>query len=95
MTGSLVPASSNTSWTKGAPPYGFDSDHQGNLVPNAEMQDTLARIRELDAAGMSLRSIIAVLDSEGRKPRRGDRWHPASVSRLVGPVGMADRKARQ
>lgn len=70
-------------YTGGAPPYGYDSDHRGNLVPNADMLDTVARIGELHAAEYSLREIIAVLDDEGRAPRRGGRWYPATVARLI------------
>lgn len=67
----------------GAPPYGFDSDHRGNLVPNTEMQGTIARISELHQASMSLREIIAVLNSEQRRPRNGGTWYPASVARVI------------
>lgn len=67
----------------GAPPYGFDSDHRGNLVTNSEMQDTIARISELHQAGSSLREIIAVLEAEQRRPRNGGTWYPASVSRVL------------
>lgn len=70
-------------YTGGAPPYGYESDHRGNLVENADMLATITRVRELHQDGKSLRSIIAVLESEGRKPRRGSRWHPATVSRLL------------
>lgn len=70
-------------YTGGAPPYGYESDHRGNLVPNAEMLDNLARIRVLHGEGLSLRAIIEVLVVEERKPRRGDRWHPATVSRML------------
>ncbi len=70
-------------YTGGAPPFGFDSDHQGNLVPNPEMQATINRIRELHNSGASLRSIVAVLENEGRSTRSGSSWYPASVSRVL------------
>ena len=74
-------------YTGGAPPYGYESDHQGNLVPNRVMLETVERIRELHAEGMSLRSIIDVLESEGHRTRRGNRWHPTTVARLIGRPG--------
>jgi DNA invertase Pin-like site-specific DNA recombinase len=67
----------------GAPPFGFDSDHQGNLVPNPEMQATITRIRELHEDGASLRGIVAVLEAEGRSTRSGSQWYPASVARVL------------
>lgn len=67
----------------GAPPFGYESDHRGNLLPDAAMQRTLARIGELHGTGKSLREIIAALDAEGLQPRSGGRWYPASVARII------------
>ena len=70
-------------WVGGAPPFGYQSDRRGNLVPDADMQRTLARIRELHASGQSLREIITVLDDENLRPRSGGKWFPASVARII------------
>lgn len=67
----------------GAPPYGWDSDHQGRLTPNPAEQLALARIRELHDAGESLRGIIAVLEAIDRPGPRGGRWYPASLARVI------------
>lgn len=67
----------------GAPPFGYQSDHRGNLLPEPEMQRTLARIRDLNAEGRSLRQIIGVLDAESLSPRGGGKWYPASVARIL------------
>jgi len=83
MTKGKREKSSQGGYVGGAPPFGYDSDHQGNLVPNVEMQRTLARIRQLHEGGSSLRQIIAVLNAEGLKPRVGGNWYPASVSRII------------
>ena len=75
--------SSQGGYVGGAPPFGFMSDHQGNLVNNVETQASLARIAELHEGGESLRSIITVLESEGHLAPRGGRWYPASVARII------------
>jgi DNA invertase Pin-like site-specific DNA recombinase len=66
----------------GAPRYGFRAA-AGELVPDEEEQLALARVRELRDEGRSLREIGEVLDAEGLPPKRGGRWHPYGVSRLL------------
>lgn len=44
---------------------------------------TWARVQELRAAGLSLRDIIACLEGEGRRTKRGGRWAPETVRRLI------------
>lgn len=75
--------SSQGGYVGGAPPFGFTSDHRGNLVQDPDMQQVLSRIRELHQDGHSLREIITVLDAEGLPPRSGGKWYPASVSRII------------
>ncbi len=53
------------------------------LVPDEEERETLRRMQQLRAEGASLRAIAATLDGEGRRPRRSDRWHPATVRRAL------------
>jgi DNA invertase Pin-like site-specific DNA recombinase len=67
----------------GSPPFGYQAI-DGELVPIAEEQATLTRIRELRGAGQSYREIGATLNAEGVKPRRGRAWHPGILSRLIG-----------
>jgi DNA invertase Pin-like site-specific DNA recombinase len=67
----------------GAPPFGYRSDHRGNLLPEPERQHTLKRIRDLKVEGQSLREIIQTLDAEGLAPRSGGRWYPASIARIL------------
>ena len=83
MTKGKREKSSQGGYIGGAPPFGFTSDHQGNLLPDPVMQETVARIRDLNTSGHSLREIISVLDAEGLQPRSGGKWYPASVSRIV------------
>lgn len=58
----------------GRPPFGFDVI-EGKLVPNAEEQAALKRMRAMKAEGKSLRDIGAVV---GR--------HPESVKRILARV---------
>jgi DNA invertase Pin-like site-specific DNA recombinase len=66
----------------GAPAFGLTAEDKA-LVPEAAEQATITRIVELHRAGASLRSIAATLDAEGRKPKRGDRWHPQTIARVL------------
>jgi DNA invertase Pin-like site-specific DNA recombinase len=66
----------------GAPPYGKRAVH-GELVDDPAEQQVIARIRELHAAGMSLRQIARTLDAEGVRPRRGRRWQDRTVAKIV------------
>ena len=66
----------------GSPPYGY-CIADGSLVPDPAEQAALVRIAELRASGATLREIARELDSNGHKPKRGQRWHPESVRRIV------------
>lgn len=66
----------------GSPAYGYRADNR-ELVADDDEQAALARIGALHEAGKSLREIIAVLDAEGHRPKRGGRWHPESLARIV------------
>jgi DNA-binding transcriptional MerR regulator len=52
-------------------------------VPDERDAATMQRIRELRAEGRSLRQIAAVLTAEGHRPKRSERWHAQSLSRIV------------
>lgn len=63
----------------GAPPFGFRAD-SGELIAVPDEQETVARMHELRESGSSLRAIAEALQAEGRRPRRGDRWHPKVIA---------------
>ncbi|HLK39939.1 MAG TPA: recombinase family protein, partial [Polyangiaceae bacterium] len=68
----------------GAVPYGFALKRDGvHLVAARSEQATIAQARELRAAGLSLRAVAATLASEGRVSRRGRRFLPAQIARMV------------
>jgi DNA invertase Pin-like site-specific DNA recombinase len=69
-------------YAHGRPPYGWRSQDR-ELVEDQTEQVTLTRIRELHDQGRSLRAIAGVLEAEGRRPRRGERWHPNTLARVI------------
>jgi DNA invertase Pin-like site-specific DNA recombinase len=72
----------------GAPAFGQAADRdQHTLVDDEAEQATVARIRALRAAGASLRVIAATLEAEGRPPKRGTRWHPTTIARVLDRYG--------
>ncbi|MFF4354943.1 recombinase family protein [Streptomyces sp. NPDC001530] len=65
------------------PPYGWQA-HKKELTPEEMEQAGRARGRRLrDEDGLSYREIAAVLEAEGIRPKRGDRWHPETVRRML------------
>jgi DNA invertase Pin-like site-specific DNA recombinase len=66
----------------GEPVYGLRAE-AGELVPDEHEQSTIRRVLELHGEGRSYREIIEVLDHDGHKPKRGDRWHPTTIARIV------------
>jgi DNA invertase Pin-like site-specific DNA recombinase len=66
----------------GSPAYGYRRA-DGQLIPDADEQATLARITELHGAGATLREIARTLENEGHRPKRAARWHPEALRRIV------------
>jgi DNA invertase Pin-like site-specific DNA recombinase len=66
----------------GSPAFGHRAAGRA-LVPDEREQAAIARARELQAAGASLRQIGAILEAEGHRPKRGARWHPTAVARML------------
>jgi site-specific DNA recombinase len=64
---------------------GEDVDADGRKVWIADPAElaTGARIRELRAAGASLRAICATLAAEGHRTKRGGRWAPQTVNQVL------------
>lgn len=70
----------------GSPPYGWHVE-RGQLVEHVAEQRVLARIHELRTAGLSLRQIATQLEIERLPPKRGTRWHPETVARIIRRTG--------
>jgi DNA invertase Pin-like site-specific DNA recombinase len=66
----------------GAPRFGTRAEDKALVLDPAE-QAAIRRIGELHEGGASLRSIAATLEAEGHRPKRGDRWHPQTVARVI------------
>ena len=74
-------------YASGAPAFGFEARDKA-LVESETEQATVKRIEELRDSGLSLRSICATLESEGRMSKRGSSWQPMAIKRVL------DRMAR-
>lgn len=66
----------------GSPAFGYRAEGR-ELVADPDEQVVLTRIRELHEGGRSLREIITALEDDGHHPKRGGRWHPESLARIV------------
>ncbi len=69
-------------YAHGAPPYGFRPD-AGRLVPDPEEHRVVLKMIEMRDTGSSLRDIAADLNEAGVPSKRGGRWHPQTVSRVL------------
>ena len=78
----------------GAPALGFKAEN-GSLVPVEDEQAILDRITALRGAGASLRTICQTLTAEGYRTKRGTRWHPNTVARVLDRQRHATRLTAQ
>ena len=60
----------------------INEDGRRVVVVVSDEADTVARILELRDAGLSYRGMCDALEREGRRPKRGPRWLPATVRRV-------------
>ena len=69
----------------GAVPYGYELAEDGEtLVPNETEQAVIARARELrDGEFRSLRMVSALLANEGVFSRKGTRFDPQQIARMI------------
>jgi DNA invertase Pin-like site-specific DNA recombinase len=73
LRGARQRAKVKTGRCEGAKPYGA----------KAGESDVLNRMRTLRVSGASFQAIAAVLNEDGIAPRRGSRWHPYAVGRIL------------
>jgi DNA invertase Pin-like site-specific DNA recombinase len=66
----------------GSPPFGYRIAN-GQLVPDPDEQNTLARISQLRSRGATLREIARTLEAEGHRTKRSNRWHPETLRRIA------------
>ena len=67
----------------GHAPCGWDFSRGGLLMENAREQRIIARMRRMQAEGLSYRGIAVRLDDEGIKPKRGKRWIHTTVKSIL------------
>ena len=66
----------------GSIPYGYRCDDGTNLTPDADEQDIIAQVQQLQTEGLSLRAIAARLTATNR-PSRGNGWHPQTIKNIL------------
>jgi DNA invertase Pin-like site-specific DNA recombinase len=67
----------------GEVPYGYSADDAGRLSPNPAEQEVLAVVRDLRAAGLSLRAIVGALADRGLVSRAGSAFGLTQVARMA------------
>jgi DNA invertase Pin-like site-specific DNA recombinase len=67
----------------GEVPYGFSADVNGRLSPNAAEQAAIGAVRELRAAGMPLRGVVAALAARAFVSRSGRPFQLTQVARMA------------
>jgi DNA invertase Pin-like site-specific DNA recombinase len=77
----------------GAPRYGQQSVDKTLTADEQEEQHVQEMERWRDEEGLSIRAIVARLNEQGIASKRGGKWHPTTVARLLSPE--AREKARQ
>ena len=74
----------------GNTPRGYAAQSDGQLVPDEQEQQVLARVRVLRAQGLTLEQLTAQLREEGVRSRMGKPLHRVTVAKIaakVAPVG--------
>jgi DNA invertase Pin-like site-specific DNA recombinase len=64
-------------------PFGWDEGEDGVLVWNEKEQQAIARMRQWQRDGKSLRQIAALLNDHEIEPKRGKKWVHSSVLRIL------------
>lgn len=68
----------------GSIPYGYRLGSDGQTLEADEAEgEVVSAVRELDAAGLSLRSIAGRLEKQGYRARSGGAFHPQTVSNIL------------
>jgi DNA invertase Pin-like site-specific DNA recombinase len=62
--------------------YGFTTERK-QLVPDQAERDVTRRIHLLHRGGVSIRKIADQLNAEQVPAKRGGRWHPTTVVRVL------------
>lgn len=71
-------------YAHGAPAYGQKAVNN-ELATDATEAAVLKQMRALAAEGISVRGIADLLNEQGVPSKRGGKWHPTTVARLLNP----------
>ena len=63
-------------------PYGYDRDGE-DLVPNAQEQPVIDRIKRMDASGVAMMRIAEALNEEGVPTKKGGKWYASTVKAIL------------
>lgn len=75
-------------YATGAPAYGQRAVDK-ELTEDFTEAAVLEQMREWQAEGVSVRGIVARLNEQGIPSKRGGKWHPTTVARLLNPDARA------
>lgn len=67
---------------EGQPRYGYRKEN-GKITPDDREQQAIAIMRRRRREGAKLREICTELEGRGIRPRRGKKWHPNTVRRVL------------
>ncbi|WP_461712379.1 recombinase family protein [Streptomyces sp. DSM 41013] len=79
---------SNGGYAYGAPAYGQRAEEKSLTVDSAEAE-VLEQMRAWQTEGVSIRGICERLNAAGIPSKRGGKWHPTTVARLLSPDARA------
>lgn len=69
-------------YSHGAPPYGYRAE-DGELALEPSEQRVITAIRRYRGLRWSLREIANKLTKDGFKTKRGGKWHPSIISKIL------------
>lgn len=72
----------------GAPAYGQKAEEK-SLTTDADEDAVLEQMRAWQAEGVGIRGICNRLNEQGVPSKRGGKWHPTTVARLLSPDARA------
>lgn len=77
-------------YATGSPPFGWKAQ-SGELIPVPGEQQVIRMILSMRDQGLSLRMIVEELKEKGFYPKRGGKWHPTTIQRVIdGPAPVDD-----
>ncbi|NOZ86335.1 MAG: hypothetical protein GXP49_08705 [Deltaproteobacteria bacterium] len=63
-------------------PFGYDIK-DGKLLLNAEESKVVREIFDMYTSGRSLKKIVRYLNYKGIPPKRGKKWYPTTISKIL------------